>query len=384
MPPDRRNFRGFKLRKVGFELEFSGIEFSEIAKIIMKLYGGEHIAKDRFVNKVVKTKFGDFRIEMDASLLTKKEYEGFFKKIGAPLDSKPVKEHAGDLLSKMEKFLIPKEISNISGFFTESKLIKDFNKLQSELFASKGEGLLENLSSRKFVEDVLSAISETFVPFEVCTPPIPINKLGEIEKFRQALYEGKALGTNASIIYAFGLHLNPEIASRKPKYLLNCMRAFLLLYDHIVEDSEVDFSRRISPFIKEFPQKYVAKILNMNYNPSLDRLIDDYLEYNSTRNRPLDMLPVFTFLDKERIRAALPKEKISSRPTFHYRLPNCCIDLPDWCFAKEWNYWAAIENLAADEKKLTKVAADYLETIKSFSSTKRWIKKTREWLQVSQ
>jgi hypothetical protein len=33
--------------------------------------------------------------------------------------------------------------------------------------------------------------------------------------------------------------------------------------------------------------------------PDLDTLIDDYLEYNPTRNRALDFLPLFLHLDED-------------------------------------------------------------------------------------
>ena len=45
---------------------------------------------------------------------------------------------------------------------------------------------------------------------------------------------------------------------------------------------------------------------------------------------------------------------MSARPTFHYRLPNCRVDEPDWRIAHEWNAWVTVEALAADEDALHK------------------------------
>lgn len=39
---------------------------------------------------------------------------------------------------------------------------------------------------------------------------------------------------------------------------------------------------------------------------------------------------------------------VKARPAYHYRLPNCLIDEPDWRLAREWNTWVAVERLAAD------------------------------------
>ena len=93
-------------------------------------------------------------------------------------------------------------------------------------------------------------------------------------------------------------------------------------------------------------------MLNENYNPDLSTLIDDYLDANATRNRPLDLLPLFLHLDGDSFRARLPEEQISPRPAFHYRLPNSMIDDPNWSISQEWAAWMKVERLAADVDEL--------------------------------
>ena len=66
--------------------------------------------------------------------------------------------------------------------------------------------------------------------------------------------------------------------------------------------------------------------------------IDDYLVENASRNRALDMLPVFAYLDEARIRAAVSDGLIKARPTLHYRLPNCEIEQPGWDLHPAWNH----------------------------------------------
>ena len=92
--------------------------------------------------------------------------------------------------------------------------------------------------------------------------------------------------------------------------------------------------------------------------PSLEELIDDYLEFNPTRNRSLDMLPLFQYLDKERIDAVIDDERVKPRPTFHYRLPNCDIDDPGWNLDNSLDTWLQVEQLAFD-KKLSEIATEY-------------------------
>ena len=44
------------------------------------------------------------------------------------------------------------------------------------------------------------------------------------------LHEASAQGTRASVLYAFGMHINPEIPSDHPAMLRDVLRAFVLLY----------------------------------------------------------------------------------------------------------------------------------------------------------
>jgi hypothetical protein len=90
-------------------------------------------------------------------------------------------------------------------------------------------------------------------------------------------------------------------------------------------------------------------------------LIDDYIALNPTRNRNLDMLPLFALLDEDRVRSKLPEEKINARPTFHYRLPDMSLKDKDWGLATEWNRWVAVEWLAADQQRLASLSRAYLD-----------------------
>jgi hypothetical protein len=126
-----------------------------------------------------------------------------------------------------------------------------------------------------------------------------------------------------------------------------------LLYDWLVEEARIDFTRKLSSFIDPFPEPFRRKVIDPDYRPDVDGLIDDYLADNPTRNRPLDMLPAFATLRHDRVLAAAKEhDQVKPRPTFHYRLPNCCVDDPAWTFAQEWNRWVAVERLAEDRVRL--------------------------------
>jgi hypothetical protein len=124
---------------------------------------------------------------------------------------------------------------------------------------------------------------------------------------------------------------------------------------------KVDLARSISPYINPFPDEYVRLILRSDYPADAGRLIDDYLAYNPTRNRPLDMLPVLCHLDEPRVTSRVEEQHlVKARPAFHYRLPNCLVDEPDWTLAREWNTWVEVERLAEDPEALMRMSREYL------------------------
>ena len=87
-------------------------------------------------------------------------------------------------------------------------------------------------------------------------------------------------------------------------------------------------------------------------NAEVAALIDDYLEANPTRNRILDMLPLFHYLDSDRVEQQVDDILVKPRPTLHYRLPNSEIDDPEWSLHRPWNDWMQVEALANDASRL--------------------------------
>src|SRR3712207_6922938 len=107
------------------------------------------------------------------------------------------------------------------------------------------------------------------------------------------------------------------------------------------------------------PPADVRRVVAADYWPGLAELMGDYLMANPTRERDLDLLPLFLHLDERRVRAHLPREKIGKRAVLHYRLPTARVGRPGWSIAPDWNRWVAVERLAADRSRLERLAAAY-------------------------
>lgn len=307
LPPQIRLQDG-NIRHVGFEFEYAGLPLKRSCELITSVAGGRTRELNRFSYKIEGTPWGDFLVESDSALLKNRRWEKYLQVLGID-DPHPLAER---------------------------------------------------------VENLIESIAEDLVPFEIVTPPIPMTELAVIEKLRVALHEAGALGTRAHFYAAYGMQFNPELPSFDVGTLLSYMRAYFTLEGPLTETVDIPLARRVLPYIDPFPKAYIAKVLAPDYEPTRERFMRDYLEANPTRNRPLDWLPLFTWLDRELVFGyPVEKDLIKPRPTLHYRLPSCHIDDPEWSVAEEWNKWVLIERLATGARSNAVETADAIATLEA-------------------
>lgn len=325
-PKITKNYEN-KQRSVGFELEFSNIDLEDILAILKSEFKFEEKRVNNYFYEL-KSPYGKFVLEVDFELLTQQKLHENAKKISKTLGIS-IKE-------------------------------KDVNS----------------------IEQFIAQLSKDVVPYEISTPPLPLDKINLIDQIVEKLAKNDAKGTSYKFYYAFGLHINVEVISLEIKSLLAYLRAYVILQDFINKDAKIDLARKITPFIDNFKEDYIKHILNENYNPTQKEFIDDYLKFNPTRNRSLDMLPILAFIDEKQVREVLPEEKIKARPAFHYRLSNSSIEDKSWKVAHEWNRWINIENLANDEQNLKLLSKEYLKYLDKFVNIKSWEQKISKWLET--
>lgn len=290
-------------RRVGVELEFANLDAPTTAALVRELYGGTVEVEDPHRCAVRGTRLGDFAVELDmrAAHPDKKEVDGNGESV------------------------LP--------------------------------GRLDQL--RDSLRPLLGSIGSLVMPFEIAAPPVPIGQLAELEPLIAGLRARGAEGTDASPLFAFGLHFNPEVASFDADYLLDHLKSFLVLAPWLRNEIRVDPTRRLSGFIAAFPVEYAAKVVDPAYRPDRRTLIADYLEANPSRNRELDLFPLFAHIDRETLFAKVKDPHVRPRPTFHYRLPNARLGDPGWSLAEDWNRWVMVEELAADRERLDRLGAAY-------------------------
>tara|TARA_R110001592_G_scaffold963_1_gene5589 strand:- start:13175 stop:14191 length:1017 start_codon:yes stop_codon:yes gene_type:complete len=329
IPPITTNERGNE-RRAGFEFEVGNVSIEQVANALHKEFGGSIKKTSPFEFHIEGLEIGDLKIERDTQLLTSLKYRDWLTDLGV-----------------------------------------DF---------SPG-------SDAEKIEHEVDKLSRWLIPCEIVTSPIPFSKFDHLQALVRVLNNMGAEGTQKYLHYAFGLHINPEVPKMKVEVLLPFVQAFLLMTDWIIDESETDFSRRFfTKYIDPFPNDYAKLILDNDYCPSMTQFMDDYLEHNPTRNRPLDMLPIFHEIDQKRLMQGLPEDHqalIKGRPAFHYRLPDCRVGEPDWRVATEWNRWVIIEQIAESASLREKLIIKWKKEHSAFSLSHKasWVKQVGEFLQ---
>lgn len=207
------------------------------------------------------------------------------------------------------------------------------------------------------LREVFGDVARAWLPIEVSTAPLPLDRLPEVERLVATLRDAGAVGTRGALTYAFGLQFNPEAPATDAASLHAVLEAYLLLEPALRDEIGIDNLRAVLGFASAFPDAYAAEVIGAGPPATLGDLIDGYLDHNPTRNRGLDMLPLFAWLDERRVRARVDDVLVKKRPTFHYRLPDCRLDEPGWSVAAEWNRWVRVERLADDPGERARRAA---------------------------
>jgi len=305
---------------VGVEIELSGLGYEQLVTLVGELLGGKAVLESRYVSKL-ETPMGRFVIE---------------------LDSDPVKDL--DLTDER----VPEALRELGGQAME----------------------------------VIDAAAERIVPLEVVSPPMPFSELQRIETLVKELREAGALGSREAIYFAFSLQLNPELPDLKPTTLVRYFQAFAVLYDWLKARHQLDISRKFTPYIEPWSSRYTDLLITEGYAPDQHQMMVDYLESNPTRNRALDLLPLFAHLDKPLLDQYVKDPRIKSRPTLHYRLPDCDIDNPEWNFSNVWNDWVVVEQIANNADDLAELRVLFRESrkISLRNLTQSWQDTSANWL----
>ena len=314
LPPTTQTADG-DTRRVGFELEFSGIPLDEASDAVRHALSARVTDETHAETKMEVDGLGEFAVELDWQFLKRRAAE--------------VRRDNGD------------------------------------------ESLLE----------LVSQAAAMLVPVEVVCPPVPVDRLEVLDPMVAALRRAGAIGTDESMISAYGVHINTEVPALDSATLHRYLQAYALLQWWLVDAHDVVPARRLSPYVDLYPEDYLHRVLMLE-DPDMETLFDDYLEYNDTRNRALDLLPILKQIDAARIERDIDDDRVNARPAFHYRLPNCNIERPGWTLAPAWNLWLVVERLAERPDDIRALARKFDRARRPVIGVKRrdWVEYLHKWL----
>ena len=321
--PDRAHRADGELRRMGIEIEFGGLQGQAIVDAVVSAVGGTARALSMAEWRIEDSTIGDVRVELDSRLVQK-------------LARDAAEESIPDWLSEV------------------------------------GE----------WTSDIVERVATLVLPWEVVTGPLPLDRLHEADRLVAALREAGALGTRHAPHYAFGVHFNPELPDLGDETVFGYFKAYLCLKDWLRERCRPDLARVVSPFISDFDGAWVREVVSSDFEPSLGAFMDEYLRANPTRNRSLDMLPLFAHLDEARLRASVDDPLVKGRPTLHYRLPNSEVDDASFSLRELWTDWLQVERLAADPERLRRMGDAYARWLMRIRLPfdDGWARETDRWL----
>lgn len=209
-------------------------------------------------------------------------------------------------------------------------------------------------ASKSKLRDLALDLGREVVPVEIVSDPLEIEGLRKLDRLRDRLRKAGALGSGAGWVFGFGVHFNVQIASDRDGDIFRPLLAYALIEDWMRSAYPIDESRRLLPFTDPYPTEFVRDLIALRPDAPVSKVMECYLSRNPTRNRGLDMLPIFAELSPDRV-AAVVSGKISARPTFHFRLPDCLIDDADWSLVDEWDRWRVVERVAQDATLLERL-----------------------------
>lgn len=290
-------------RKVGFEVEFAGIDAAGAARILARAVGGTVESESPHFARVTGSRLGDLTLELDTRYAKAAEDPGL---IDRALDALGARETAADMLAYL-------------------------------------------------------------APIELVTPPLAPDEFDALDEAVAALGEAGLQGTKGATLNAFGMHLNPQLVPAEPARAIRVGAAYAFAEHWLRHEDPPDNARRATPFVDPYPTGYLralAHALADGSVPPLEDFIALYARWNPNRNRGLDLWPLLGHLAPEACLSVRGRPVKNARPAFHYRLPDSRVGQPGWSPRDALAQWDRLE-AAADApdalEALRRACLDYAD-----------------------
>lgn len=274
-------------RKVGFEIEFAGIDAQGAARVLAGAVGGAVESASPHFARVAGSRLGDLVLELDTRY---------------------------------------------------AKAAKDPGLI---------DRALEALGAREAAADMLAHVA----PIELVTPPLAPDRFEALDQAVAALRAAGLQGTKGATLNAFGMHLNIQLVPPEPGCAIRVAGVYAFAEHWLRHVDPPDAARRATPFVDPYPGGYLralAQALENGDVPRIESFVALYAHWNPNRNRGLDLWPLLGHLAPGVCARLRGRPVANARPAFHYRLPDSRLGQPGWSPRKALAQWDRLEAAADD------------------------------------
>ena len=196
------------------------------------------------------------------------------------------------------------------------------------------------------------------VPRELIVPPLPVDRLAEVDRILGLLRAAGAHGRGATVFGSLGLHFNIDAPAADLPRITAVMLAFGLM--------ELRLRREIAqgqPRLARHRRRPTRRSsCTGSRRPGTGPARPDW----STTTWPPTRRATAAWTccrccwgwTRRGVRSC-PMRNIAARPVFHFRLPQAHPSESGWSIVADWNRWVAVERLAADGERLAAAARAY-------------------------
>ena len=110
------------------------------------------------------------------------------------------------------------------------------------------------------IREIVGDLAEFLVPVEIVAPPLPFDELSVIDQLVARIGAAGGRGTDASVLYAFGMHLNVEASSLTAGSIGPVVTAYALAEEWLRQHLAIDMTRRLTVFIEPYPTDYLSVV----------------------------------------------------------------------------------------------------------------------------
>lgn len=225
----------------------------------------------------------------------------------------------------------------------------------------------------------LAAVSGPVSSCEVHCPPVPFREVDCLDRLLDELRRSGAARDREAAPLPLGFDLVVDAEDTGADTIASVIKSFCLISDWLRQDYAAPDIEEAIAFPEPYSLDYRTLVAEPGYQPDINRLAADYIRHNPTRNRELDLLPLFADIAAEALETEDTLPPIQPMRAYCYRLPRAGLARAGGIVADELQRWQMVESIAADPVRLGQMGEAFLARSHEFVEAD-WTDECEKWL----